>query len=68
MKSFVFGCLILALCLSSALSGPVPKKKTCRVLVMSGGGSYGVFEAGVLQKLSDEHDGQLNYDYMTGDY
>lgn len=37
----------------------------CRVLSLSGGGSYGAFEAGVLKRLV-ENDPNLDYDFITG--
>ncbi|KAK3273673.1 hypothetical protein CYMTET_18094 [Cymbomonas tetramitiformis] len=37
----------------------------CRVLALSGGGSYGAFEAGVLAKLIKD-DILLDFDYITG--
>lgn len=39
--------------------------KPCRVLSLSGGGSYGAFEAGVLKRLLDEEPA-LDYDFITG--
>lgn len=37
----------------------------CRILSLSGGGSFGAFEAGVLSRLVQQQKG-LNYDYMLG--
>jgi hypothetical protein len=37
----------------------------CRVLSMSGGGSFGAFESGVLSRMVEEEPG-LDYDFMLG--
>jgi hypothetical protein len=50
-----------------ALLGTVAAKKSpdCRVLSMSGGGSFGAFESGVLSRMVEDEPG-LNYEYMLG--
>ena len=40
-------------------------KPECRVLSLSGGGSFGAFEAGVLSHMTEQEPG-LNYDFMLG--
>ena len=52
--------LVAYLLVSSAVAAP-----TCRVLSLSGGGSFGAFEAGVLSRLVEQQQA-LNYDYMLG--
>lgn len=53
------GLLVLSLALGVESAAP------CRVLSLSGGGSFGAFEAGVLSRLVDEQPG-LDYDYVMG--
>jgi len=48
---------------AAALSAPL--STSCRVLSLSGGGSYGAFEVGVLSRLIEEHP-DLDYDYILG--
>lgn len=52
--------------IAAALSAPAPSPPAdCRVLSISGGGSFGAFEAGVLARLTEEQH-SLDYDYMLG--
>jgi len=55
-------CVHLAMFVAAAvLASPQP----CRVLSLSGGGSYGAFEVGVLSRLIEQSPG-LDYDYIMG--
>lgn len=51
--------ILLAMCALASAAG-----STCRILSLSGGGSYGAFEAGVISKLID--DGKGGWDYISG--
>jgi len=63
MSQTLFSVVILAM---SFLADSAPTSpKPCRVLSLSGGGSYGAFEVGVMKKLVEE-DPDLDYDYITG--
>ena len=42
----------------------LPLTLSCRILSLSGGGSYGAFEVGVITKLIDDNKGQ--WDFITG--
>jgi len=62
LRRYVAAVLISTIVVGAA---PTATKHTCRVLSLSGGGSYGAFEVGVMKKLlEDEPD--LEYDYITG--
>src|ERR1700693_308620 len=50
--------------LSAAMSVPGNALKPRRALVLSGGGSKGAFEVGVLQRLMGDE--QLDYDLLCG--
>ena len=49
---------------ASSTSSPSPPS-TCRVLSLSGGGSFGAFEAGVLSRMIDDKPGR-DYDFILG--
>ena len=55
---------LLASAIAAAPVAP-SSEAPCRVLSMSGGGSFGAFEAGVLARMLEEQPG-LDYDYMLG--
>jgi hypothetical protein len=56
---------LLFLATSVSVGAPVAMAPTCRVLSISGGGSFGAFEIGVLSRLVEQTPG-LDYDYMLG--
>jgi len=49
------------ICSAAGVDGGEP----CRVLALSGGGSYGAFEAGVLKRLATD-DPMMDYDFISG--
>ena len=51
--------------LSLSTVASASQAKPCRVLLLSGGGSYGAFEIGVLSRLIDENP-ELDYDFIMG--
>ena len=55
---------LLASAIAAAPVAP-SSEAPCRVLSMSGGGSFGAFEAGVLARMLEEQPG-LDYDYVLG--
>lgn len=60
-KATLLATIVVQFTTIGAVSGP----PTCRVLSLSGGGSFGAFEAGVLSSMV-EHEPGLNYDFMLG--
>jgi len=56
---------MLTMMLSVMLAATAVAGKPCRVLSLSGGGSYGAFESGVLSRLVEEDPG-LDYDFILG--
>ena len=55
---------IASLVLTASIAAAAPKPD-CRVLSISGGGSFGAFEAGVLSGMIEQQPG-VDFDYMLG--
>ena len=52
--NYIFSvCLILSIIFPYSLSIPASQDNTCNILSLSGGGSFGAVEVGILQDLID---------------
>lgn len=63
--------LSLAVLLLLASTAVLAQQKTCKALVLEGGGDLGAYQAGVIKGLVDAHTAlgsleELNYDVYTG--
>ena len=69
MKRFIFGCLsLLSLCCSaySTIIPGIHKKGECNLLALSGGGSFGMVEVGILKSLYDKNQIPSEFDVISG--
>ena len=69
MKRFIFSCLsLLSLCCSaySTIIPGIHKKGECNLLALSGGGSFGMVEVGILKSLYDKNQIPSEFDVISG--
>ncbi|MHB1952217.1 MAG: patatin-like phospholipase family protein [Sulfobacillus sp.] len=57
--------VVLAVTLSEHGPGPAPPGSSCRVLILGGGGSRGIYEVGVISQILEKNPG-ISWDLITG--
>lgn len=66
MRPFVFLSFLAASAASVLRGGAGSRQDTCNVLALSGGGSFGAVQAGVLDGLLEAQEISAHYDIITG--
>ena len=58
--------LLTPFCAAAAITSAATPKPVCDVLALSGGGSFGAVEMGILDALTTSGEGAASYDIITG--